>query len=499
MKISKSQLEDIIRELFKEEEEYKKFYEVMLKKYGVNEIDNFPSDDVKSKFLAEVDKKWKSICEKIKTRKKIKTEAAQRIKQFDNVHILPANLSGIVYKIQGDNVVVNTLKKGLVKTKLKYLKVMPGKDESVDTIAKESAHERVVVSKRNPESVNEAELPKDGSTIKVGNTRVEIKYVGKNKDYVGFNWKGDDGKSNYEETKVSYHKDMNSLINTIKGEIRHQRVVVSKRKNESVNEGSIYSSQNWIQKLTPKIEKEIESLKKGFPQYDIKLVKNRYERDGSYTLSVSGKNTSTNNNNKLERAITAKIKESVDTIAKESIFGGKPTTMNNLDWGNSTAERTSNINKYNSLKSDKEKDGFLQKLKGKNAKKLSSKKVDAKVIADRMRKHKEIKFFADKIEKLKMVSAEDLNKILPDYVAGSTITQLFNESVKKIKSTHAAVVTEATKFYAFFGGKKHEIEGTSLWDAKQKAITKLKVPKSKVGLLAIVNASDHDKGSFKFD
>ena len=68
------------------------------------------------------------------------------------------------------------------------------------------------------ESVNEAELPKDGSTIKVGNTRVEIKYVGKNKDYVGFNWKGDDGKSNYEETKVSDHKDMNSLINTIKDE-----------------------------------------------------------------------------------------------------------------------------------------------------------------------------------------------------------------------------------------------------------------------------------------
>ena len=90
-------------------------------------------------------------------------------------------------------------------------------------------------------SVNEAELPKDGSTIKVGNTRVEIKYVGKNKDYVGFNWKGDDGKSNYEETKVSDHKDMNSLINTIKDEIRHQRVVVSKRKTESVNEADV----NW--------------------------------------------------------------------------------------------------------------------------------------------------------------------------------------------------------------------------------------------------------------
>jgi hypothetical protein len=56
-----------------------------------------------------------------------------------------------------------------------------------------------------------------------------------------------------------------------------------------------------------------------------------------------------------------------------------------------------------------------------------------------------------------------------------------------------------TKFYAFFNGKKHEIEGDSLYDAKQKAITQLKVPKSKVGLLAIVNAGEHEKGSFKFE
>ncbi len=117
------------------------------------------------------------------------------------------------------------------------------------------------------ESVNEAELPKDGSTIKVGNTRVEIKYVGKNKDYVGFNWKGDDGESNYEETKVSDHKDMNSLINRIKDEIRHQRIVVSKRKSESVNEvilevaytdktdikGSLLKSNEFTNLISPKV------------------------------------------------------------------------------------------------------------------------------------------------------------------------------------------------------------------------------------------------------
>lgn len=56
-----------------------------------------------------------------------------------------------------------------------------------------------------------------------------------------------------------------------------------------------------------------------------------------------------------------------------------------------------------------------------------------------------------------------------------------------------------TKFYAFWNGKKVEIDGTSLWDAKQKAIIKLGVPKSKVGLLAVVNAHEHDGGSFQFN
>ena len=56
-----------------------------------------------------------------------------------------------------------------------------------------------------------------------------------------------------------------------------------------------------------------------------------------------------------------------------------------------------------------------------------------------------------------------------------------------------------TKFYAFWGNKKHEIEANDLWDAKQKAITMLKVPKSKVGLLAVVNAKAHDGGSFMYE
>jgi hypothetical protein len=82
--------------------------------------------------------------------------------------------------------------------------------------------------------------------------------------------------------------------------------------NESVNEGSLYSSQQLIKKLTPKIEKDVDVLKKQFPKYNISLVKNRYEGDGSYTLSISGKNTSDSDNKNIQKVIASKIKESVN-------------------------------------------------------------------------------------------------------------------------------------------------------------------------------------------
>ena len=48
------------------------------------------------------------------------------------------------------------------------------------------------------------------------------------------------------------------------------------------------------------------------------------------------------------------------------------------------------------------------------------------------------------------------------------------------------------RYYAFHKGQKHEIEADSLWGAKQKAITDLKVKKKDVGMLAIVLADSHD-------
>lgn len=56
-----------------------------------------------------------------------------------------------------------------------------------------------------------------------------------------------------------------------------------------------------------------------------------------------------------------------------------------------------------------------------------------------------------------------------------------------------------TKFIAFYMGKKIDVEGKDLWDAKQKAITQLKVPKAKVGYLAVVSAESQKNQDFRFE
>jgi hypothetical protein len=105
--------------------------------------------------------------------------------------------------------------------------------------------------------------------------------------------------------------------------VEHVAAALPQTEEEPVTEGSLYSSQQLIQKLTPKIEKDVELLKKEFPNYNIDLVKNRYESDGSYTLSISGKNTSTADNNKLQKVIKSKIKESVtEALVKGKTYGG---------------------------------------------------------------------------------------------------------------------------------------------------------------------------------
>ena len=50
--------------------------------------------------------------------------------------------------------------------------------------------------------------------------------------------------------------------------------------------------------------------------------------------------------------------------AEDMVDEGKKIKMNNLDWGKSTAERNANLDKYDALKTDEEKEDFLRKLKG---------------------------------------------------------------------------------------------------------------------------------------
>ena len=79
---------------------------------------------------------------------------------------------------------------------------------------------------------------------------------------------------------------------------------------------------------------------------------------------------------------------------------------------------------------------------------------------------------------------------------GVPVRSLKDLSIKE--SLEANKVNE-TLFFAFFNNKKIEVEGKDLWDAKQKAIIELKVPKSKVGLLAVVSAESQKNQDFKFE
>lgn len=72
-------------------------------------------------------------------------------------------------------------------------------------------------------------------------------------------------------------------------------------------------------------------------------------------------------------------------------------------------------------------------------------------------------------------------------------------TIKLHKKNFNEDVVNETKFIAFWNNTQHEIDGKDLWDAKQKAITMLKVPKSKVGLLAVVSAESQKRQDFRFN
>jgi len=97
-------------------------------------------------------------------------------------------------------------------------------------------------------------------------------------------------------------------------------------------------------------------------------------------------------------------------------------------------------------------------------------KIDAKKLADKMRKVKSMKGLADKIEKKGgKISADELDKMLPDYVPGQQISKLFEMLSEAGKQTY--VVSNQD-------GDKEEVEASDAHSAKMKIIHKYKIPKA---------------------
>jgi hypothetical protein len=92
-----------------------------------------------------------------------------KIKKFDDVHIKSMNLTGMVYAVKGNDVVVNTVRKGLVKAKLDDLKkiytdsVNEGAMSDIDIIAKEAKDFKDFVKQFYAEYTN---FPKNKESLK---------------------------------------------------------------------------------------------------------------------------------------------------------------------------------------------------------------------------------------------------------------------------------------------------------------------------------------------
>ena len=105
------------------------------------------------------------------------------------------------------------------------------------------------------------------------------------------------------------------------------------------------------------------------------------------------------------------MKKAQDAVKKAGGNTGK------MDWDSATYL-------YNTGKSPEEAGEQLAKLQKEE---VELGEATGKEIAAKMMKDKSMKAFASKVAKMKTVSRDDLEKMLPDYVAGAAITKLFEE------------------------------------------------------------------------
>jgi len=122
----------------------------------------------------------------------------------------------------------------------------------------------------------------------------------------------------------------------------------------------------------------------------------------------------------------------IDDYIKEKITGWygpeEVKKLNNIITNKLSTYRNELINVLNKITES------VNEAKKSTQMKQFDKKVDAKLIANRMRNNKsksaksfQLNVFADKVSKMGKVSERDINNLLPDYIPGGLIASLFTD------------------------------------------------------------------------
>lgn len=116
--------------------------------------------------------------------------------------------------------------------------------------------------------------------------------------------------------------------------------------------------------------------------------------------------------------------------------------MNNLDWGKSTAERNTNLDKYYSLKTDKERKDFLIKLKGES---VDENKKYHNMIDKAMRKSNHMAAVTDVIKKVSKKLGLDSKKYFDKKRNTIDYQQFIDDATEKNESVNEAVSSSKIK------------------------------------------------------
>jgi hypothetical protein len=382
MKITREQLRTIVGEVLQEEKDYQSFFKAMLKKHGVSSPDEFKSDEEKKSFFNKVEDTWKGVSERLQTLKE--DELTSKQQKID------LNKNG---KVDGDD--LSKLRAG-TKTEAE----LSAAQQKID-LNKNGKVDGSDLSKLRAGAKTEGEMETSTSLTKILSKEGETLV------------KSGAGKM-YNITKV------NEAFSNKKVDAK---VIADRMRNHKETKG-----------FADKIEKlkmvSAEDLDKMLPDYVdggviTKIFKESVNEASKPTIKVV-------NNLKNEEGIQIVVTKTTDG---DTMYGGfvvrgklqKMIPVGANDSKEGVKKRALQI-----------WDEFGKQL-GENKKineaypGLSDKKVDAKLIADKMRKDKSTKGFADKVEKMGKVSQKDLDNILPDYITGGTIEQLFKESIKEGK------------------------------------------------------------------